>query len=264
MNSCLYKGYVDHTRVRPRRHKLRYRVFSLLLDLDDLAQIDANSRLLTVNRRGPLSFWESDHGDGAPLGLKSWVLNHLKTAGFETEGVAVRALCYPRIFGYVFNPLTVYFCYDSGGRLFATLHEVQNTFGEKHTYVLPARLDEDGKIRQVSVKYMYVSPFTEMDGTYKFELTGPEEKIRVVIGLHDRQGPVLNALFEGRRQALSDRALFLTFFQYPLMTAKVTVGIHLEALRLWLKKVPLVRREPAHAPITTSYPKPDVPAHTPD
>ncbi|MAN62274.1 MAG: DUF1365 domain-containing protein [Parvibaculum sp.] len=256
MISSLYKGFVDHARRRPARHALRYRVFSLLLDLDELDEINRTSRVFGVNRRALLSFWEKDHGAGEGRGLKQWVVAHVTKAGFSATGMRVQILCYPRILGYVFNPLTVYYCYDPNGVLMVTLHEVHNTFNEKHTYVLPAPIDLRGRVRQETEKRMYVSPFTEMDGHYQFELCPPGETVQVYIGLSDAEGPLLSASFDGEREPWSDKALALTFLQYPLMTLKVTVGIHYEALKLWWKKVPIIRHEPAaeriaatHAPI---------------
>ncbi len=151
-HSCLYEGVITHIRRRPKRHAFRYSVFSLLLDLDEAERLDAGSWLFGFNRAAPLSFRESDHGAGAPRGLKQWAAGHVSRAGIPTDNLKVRVLCYPRIFGYVFNPLTVYYCFDGDDEWVATLHEVTNTFGEKHTYVLAA----DG--RQQAVKRMYVSP----------------------------------------------------------------------------------------------------------
>lgn len=253
MRSSLYRGYVTHARSWPKRHAFRYRVFSLLLDLDELNEIDAQSRLLGVNRSAPLSFHEKDHGAGAPTGLKDWALGHLAVAGYDSEGAQIEVLCYPRIFGYAFNPLTVYYCYDNGGSLMATLHEVHNTFGEKHTYVLPAREGGDGKARQVCDKAMYVSPFTEMEGRYDFKLNSPGEHLSLTINLSKGDQHVLSAGFQGERRALSDKALVATFFQYPLMTLKVIAGIHMEALRLWVKGVKLVPRAPAPVKIAASH-----------
>lgn len=253
MISSLYKGYVDHARRRPTRHTLRYRVFSLLLDLDELEEISRTSRVFGVNRRAPLSFWEKDHGNGDNTGLKDWVAAHVTKAGFSADGMQVRILCYPRILGYVFNPLTVYYCYDANGVLMVTLHEVHNTFDEKHTYVLPAPVDRRGRVRQETDKRMYVSPFTEMEGRYQFDLCPPDENVRVFIGLSDADGPLLSASFEGERESWSDKALALTFFQYPLMTLKVTVGIHYEALKLWWKRVPVTSHEPAPERVTATH-----------
>jgi uncharacterized protein len=257
MQSCIYKGSVHHVRRRPKHHRLHYRVFSILIDLDEFQEINSVGRLFRVNRPGLFSFWERDHGNGDESGLKSWVLTHLIQAGFEPQDVSVRLLCYPRILGYVFNPLSVYYCYDRNGILIATLHEVNNTFGEKHTYVLPAAPKQDSNtFRQTSPKNLAVSPFTEMDARYQFDMTVPKESIHVHIALHDAEGSVMSASFTGIRHSLTDRKLAMAALQYPLMTLKVTAGIHIEALRLWLKGVPLVTRTVAPKPVTASHQSP--------
>jgi len=254
MQTSIYKGYVHHARRRPKRHDLHYRVFSLLIDLDELQSIKENCRLIRINQTGLFSFWEKDHGNGDESGLKKWALKHLAQAGFDTENVSVRVLCYPRILGYAFNPLTVYYCYDDRDALIAMLHEVNNTFGEKHTYVLAGSTENHrGSYQQSAPKNLAVSPFTKMDATYQFKMNVPNENIHVHIGLHDDEGMVMSASFIGTQYPLTDRALLQTFFQYPFMTLKVTVGIHFEALKLWLKGVPLIARTPAPAPVTASH-----------
>ncbi len=135
--SCLYVGEVVHQRVRPSRHRLRYRVFSALLDLDELPQLDRRLRLFGHNRLNIFSFLDRDHGDGTGAPLRPWVEHHLERAGIELAGGAIRLLCYPRLFGYVFNPLSVYFCHRADGALAAMIYEVNNTFGERHSYLIP-------------------------------------------------------------------------------------------------------------------------------
>ncbi|MBV1885704.1 MAG: DUF1365 domain-containing protein [Parvibaculaceae bacterium] len=254
MRTCIYKGSVHHTRIRPKQHRLHYRVFSLLIDLDELSSINSKSSLLHINRSGLFSFWERDHGAGDENGLKDWVLNHLSQSGFDTDCVSVRLLCYPRILGYAFNPLSVYYCYDRDGHLIATLHEVNNTFGEKHTYILGASMGAAGAgYQQAAQKNLAVSPFTEMDVNYQFKMNMPNESIHLHIGLHDDEGQVMSASFTGIKHDASDRELLLAFIQYPLMTLKVTVGIYFEALRLWLKGVPLIARTAAANPNSFSH-----------
>lgn len=254
MHTCIYKGSVHHTRRRPKHHHLHYRVFSLFIDLDELHAINSESTLLHINRPGLFSFWERDHGAGDKNGLKDWVLDHLSQSGFDTDFISVRLLCYPRILGYAFNPLSVYYCYDRDGHLIATLHEVNNTFGEKHTYILGASMGAPGAgYQQTAQKNLAVSPFTKMDVNYQFKMSMPNESIHLHIGLHDDEGQVMSASFAGIQHGVSDGELLLAFIQYPLMTLKVTVGIHFEALRLWLKGVPLIARTPAANPNSFSH-----------
>lgn len=248
MKSALYSGHVVHARLRPKRHRLRYRVFSLLIDLDELAELDRR-RLFGVNRRALFSFWECDHG-GAAGGLRSWVEDRLEDAGLPFSTLRLQVLCYPRILGYVFNPLTVYFC-SEGEQLRAILYEVHNTHGEKRTYVI--RVENDAPVvEQSCAKELYVSPFVPMECVYRFRIEPPAERVLVAIDETDAEGPLLKASFAGTRKALTDRTLLHAFLAYPLMTLKVTAAIHWEALKLWAKGVPVFRHRPAQAPIATT------------
>lgn len=242
--SAFYAGDVVHARSRPRSHRLRYRVFSLLLDLDELPTLDRRLRLFGHNRRALFSFHDKDHGHGEKGGLKTWVESRLASAGIATDDLRVRVLCYPRIFGYVFNPLTVYFCETQDGKLLGILYEVCNTFHERHTYIIPAR-DEAGSVRHSCAKELYVSPFMPMDCRYDFDIHPPQEKVRIAINESDADGPLLFASFAGERRELSDGALLKALLTYPLMTLKVMGAIHWEALLLWLKGVPIHRHLPA-------------------
>lgn len=262
LHSGLFTGDVMHTRVRPRRHRLRYRVFSLLLDFDELEALSASSRLFGYNRAAVLSFWDGDHGDGSPGGLRAWIEARLAEAGRHEPGMSIRVLCYPRIFGYVFNPLTVYFCYSATGALRAILYEVCNTFGERHTYVIPVEDCATGPIRQGCAKELYVSPFIPMRCFYRFHIEPPAEKVLVRIDESDSEGPFLVAAFSGRREPLTDRALLAALLRYPLMTLKVTAGIHWEALRMLGKGIPIHRHSAAASKVATTIVAGKIPGHT--
>jgi len=245
VTSSIYVGSVVHTRLRPKRHNLRYSVFSLLLDLDELTALDGTLRLFGTNRRGLFSFWEKDHGDGTPGGLKEWVAGQLSDAGIVTNDLNVKVLCYPRIFGYVFNPLTAYFCYGRENELRAVIYEVCNTFHERHAYIIPAVSEDDGQISHSCRKDLYVSPFVPMNCRYDFTVRMPADDVRIAIRESDADGMFLYAMFQGKRTPLTDRSLAAAFLRYPLMTLKVTVAIHWEPLLLWLKRVPVHRHAPA-------------------
>lgn len=234
--SALYIGIVAHRRLRPKAHKLRYRVFSLLLDLDELPGLKL--RWLGVNRPGLLSFREADHGDGGPL--RPWVAARLAEAGIVAAG-PVRLLCYPRMLGYVFNPLTVYFCHHGDGRLAAIIYEVHNTHGERHAYVLPGGV---GTVRHSCCKAFFVSPFMPMDCVYHFTINPPGETVSVGIVESDEEGTLLTASFAGERENLTDAALLRAVLAHPLMTLKVTLAIHWEAVRLLLKGLRVYRHTP--------------------
>lgn len=230
--SAIYQGWVSHRRFAPRRHAFRYRVFSLLLDLDELQDL-SRLRLFRWNKPGVTSFYDSDHGDGHDL--RAWLDGVLDAEGVSARG-AKRVLCYPRLFGYVFNPLSVWFCHHEDGRLTAIVYEVHNTFGERHTYVLRADECRD-LIRQRCAKTFYVSPFLSMNCTYDFEVRVPGDDVLIAINETEAGKPVLAAVFSGRRKPLDDTSLAILLLRHPLMTLKVIVAIHFEAVRLMLKGV---------------------------
>lgn len=249
MRSAIYRGLVQHERLRPRGHRLTYRVFSLLIDLDELGALDAVSPLLGVNRRGLLSFRESDHGDGVTP-LRKWVAALLCEQGSGFDGGRIEMLCYPRIFGFTFNPLTVYFCHARSGDLRAILYEVHNTHGERHTYVLPTTGER--VVRHAAAKQFFVSPFMPMECVYRFRIAPPGKRVGISIAEDDRGGLLLTASFAGTRQELTRASLRDVLLNYPLMTLKVVAGIHWEALKLLVKGVRVLGWKPAAQTIATS------------
>jgi DUF1365 family protein len=232
-SSALYRGFVTHTRRTPRHHHFRYNVFSLLIDLDELPGLDTRLTLFGWNRSRVFSFHDCDHGDGSDL--RAWLDTKLADAGIEAGGQK-RVLCYPRIFGYVFNPLSVWFCHKASGALAAIVYEVHNTYGERHAYVLPVAPTND-RVSQRVAKGFYVSPFLSQDCTYNFRISPPADDVLIAIDEEEHGAPVLNALFAGKRAPLSDRTLLGALLRYPLMTLKVVAAIHYEAVRLMAKGV---------------------------
>ena len=243
MKSGLYFGTVYHRRARPKAHSLRYRVFSLLVDLDEIPSLSKRLWLLRFGGPGVLSFNESDHGDGGEAPLRQWVTDKVARSGIDISGGSIRILTYPRMFGYVFNPLSVFFCYGSDDRLAAILYEVSNTYGERHAYTIPVGADAAAP-RQTAAKVMYVSPFLPDEGRYRFNISPPGDDIGVTIRFDDSDGPLLTASFAGRRRELTDWTLALALIRYPLMTVKVIAGIHWEAFKLWRKGIPFRPHRP--------------------
>jgi DUF1365 family protein len=234
--SALYAGIVAHRRLRPKPHRLRYRIFSLLLDLDEIAALCERLHLFSRRRFNLFSFDERDHGDGSGASLREWAEGHLAAAGIELKGGPIRLLAMPRVLGYGFNPLSIWFCYFRNGNLAALLHEVHNTFGERHTYLIPVT-ESYGVVTQECVKTFHVSPFMAMDMRYEFRVLAPGQRLNVFIEGSDAEGPIIVASYAARRRALTDAALLRVFFLTPLLTFKVVGGIYWEALRLWLKGI---------------------------
>jgi len=242
--SALYVGAVTHRRLRPRPHRLRYRVFSLLLDIDEIPAIARRLWLFSHRRFNVFGFDERDHADGSGAPLRAWVEALLARAGIDLRGGKIRLLAMPRVLGYGFNPLSVYFCHYPDGRLAALLHEVHNTFGERHTYLIPATpaAASDGAIRQDCEKTFHVSPFMAMDMRYEFRIRAPAETLNIVIRGIDAHGPILVAALAAERRALTDVGLLTAFLRTPMLTLKVILGIHWEALRLWRKGLTFHRK----------------------
>lgn len=247
--SAIYEGTVVHARVRPIRHRLAYKVFTVLLDCDGLERLDRRLRLFSCNRFNLFSLYDRDHGDGSPI--SGYLRRVAAEAGLAGTVSRFAMLCYPRILGYAFNPLTVYFGLDAQGRVRLLVYEVNNTFGERKTYVLPVEAGESGLIAQNCRKSFYVSPFNAVEGDYSFRVTPPGEDLTVGVALKNDKGPLLRAHFRGRRSDLSDAGLLRALGRTGWMTVKVIAGIHYEAARLWLKGLRTVSRPPPpEKPIT--------------
>ncbi len=243
--SGLYQGRVMHQRLRPRRHRLSYRIFQMLLDLDELPALDRAHRLFGYNRPGLLSFHDRDHGAGDGSSLRAYVEGVLADAGLDLRGGPVRLLCMPRVLGQAFNPLSLYFCHRRDGMLAAILYEVRNTFGQRHSYLIPVERQSGATVRQACEKVFYVSPFMDMNLGYAFDIRPPGEDVFIGVRSSDGEGPLLLATFRAERSELSDRAILGAFLSSPLLALKVVGSIHWEALKLWLKGVRLRRRPPA-------------------
>ena len=244
--SALYVGAVMHRRLRPTVHQFRYRAFWLLIDLDELPALTARLRLFSHNRFNLFALHEADQGDGGTTPIRIQAERLLSEAGIDFAGGSIRLLCMPRTLGYSFNPISIYFCHRPGGELAAIIYEVHNTFGERHSYVASIET-KSGEIRQNCRKSFYVSPFMDMDLAYHFRLTEPAERVAVGISASKGGERVLNASLTGLRRELTDGALLSIFLRMPLITAKVTLAIHWEALRLWLKGMRLRTRPAAPA-----------------
>jgi DUF1365 family protein len=233
--SALYTGHVAHN--RPGKHRLRYRVFMLALDLDELPALDRRLRLFAHNAPALMALFDHDHGARSDAPLKPQIEAKLREAGIGWNGGRIVLLTMPRLFNYVFNPLSVYFCWRRDGALAALVHEVSNTFGERHAYVLRAHAGSEGRIVQACDKAFFVSPFLEMGLRYEFRVTPPGDKAAVAMVVRRGSEIALSASFAGERRELTDATLLHAWLGNPLMTLAVITGIHWEALKMWAKGV---------------------------
>jgi hypothetical protein len=249
LSSCLYRGEVVHRRLAPVRHELRYSVYNFFADIDELSNLDKSLKFFSYNRLNIFSIEDRKFGpgDGTPIREYVWSLVKKSAAGNDVTKICI--FCYPSVLGYVFNPLTVFYAFNSAGCLRLMIYEVNNTFGQRHSYVIPV----DETSHQSCNKKFYVSPFNKVEGHYDFNFQTPGEELKLGIRLTNSEGPCLNAWFSGTRFPLSDGALLKSFCSLPLLPFKIVGGIHWEAAKLWLKGMRLEKRPvPLEPPITIS------------
>ena len=209
----------------------------VLLDLDELPALDRKLRLFGYNCPALFSFRDRDHlaGDARPLRVQ--VEAELAAAKLDLGGGAIRVLCMPRVLGFVFNPISAYFCHRPDGTLGAMLYEVNNTFGQRHSYLIPISAEAAGQamVAQSCDKAFHVSPFMEMAMRYQFKVAAPGALARLVVDAHDADGQMLAASFTGQRAKMNDRNIAQAFMAHPLLALAVLAGIHFEAVKLLLK-----------------------------
>ena len=240
-NSKIYTGKVIHKRFKPKEHYFKYNVFSLLIDLNELEEINKYIKFFSYNKFNIISFYDKDHGDRDGSSIKLWVKKNLRNIGIMTEDISIKLLCYPRIFGYVFNPLSTYFIYNKHSELISIFYEVKNTFGEQHTYIFKAQ--DEKIIHNKCKKRFYVSPFIDMDCEYHFKTLNPREQLSVVINQNDKDGKLLFASQDGISKDFNNKNLILSYLTHPLMTFKIIGAIHYEAFKLWAKRIKLIAKK---------------------
>ena len=233
---AIYVGDVVHKRARPKRHCMRYRVFSMLVDLDKLESLDEKLRLFSLNRFNLVSLVTNDFGPRDGTSIAAFIRRKAATAGVP-DIARIRMLAYPRLLGFAFNPITVYYCENAEGIVRFMAYEVSNTFGEHHFYQADVTPFE-GEIHHEAKKALYVSPFNTLEGNYRFLVRPPADTVFLGITLSNAEGGLLTAYFEGKQRPLTDATLLKLLLAYPFMTAKVVAGIYWEALLLWVKGVP--------------------------
>ena len=241
-SSCIYSGFVTHRRFKPKRHFFSYKTFSLLIDLNEVEDLGRKIKFFSYNKFNVLSFYDSDHGPRDGSSLVKWVKKTLAKSEINIESGSVKLLCFPRFFGYVFNPLSIFYCYDQNSQLKAILYEVKNTFNEQHTYVFSVSSSSNLILHKCDKRF-YVSPFIEMKTFYNFRLSKPGNVINIFIKQADIEGILLIACQVGKRLEFNSKNLFFQFLRHPLMSFKVILAIHFEAFRLWSKGIKHVKKK---------------------
>jgi DUF1365 family protein len=236
MSASLYLSQVMHRRFGDVPYRFRYPVFSLLLDIDRLEESAARTCLLKLDRFALVSFYRADHGPRDGSSLRRWADNTLAQAGIDLQGGQIQLLCFPRVLGYGFSPLSVWYCRHADGSLRAVIAEVNNTFGEHHHYLLHAA----GKAMRWPAharanKLFHVSPLLSMHCDYRFLFFEPGADLKVVIRQRENGELRLIASQTGNARPLTDRALLRALIRTPLMPFKVIAAIHWQALKIWLR-----------------------------
>ena len=241
-DSSIYIGNVVHKRFKPKVHFFKYRVFSILLDISEIGLLDKTLKIFSYNKFNIVSFYDEDHGPRDGTSVKEWVIKNLQDNQIDTQDIKIKLLCYPRIFGFVFNPLSIFFIYNKKSELISILYEVKNTFDEQHTYIFKNKENEN-TIKHTCKKKFHVSPFIEMNCTYFFKILKPGDKISVIIDQYDEEGKLLYASQDGSRVELNNKNLFLSYLKHPLMTFKIIAAIHFEAFKLWIKGIKFIKKK---------------------
>lgn len=246
MNSCFYECDVFHRRLRPKQHEFLYRVFYFFLDLDELDEAARRLKIFSVNRPNLYSLRDKDHFqyEGKVRPIAQNMREFLERSGCPLEaGGSIRMLCFPRMLGYVFNPVTLYFCHNADGTPHTSVVEVGNTFRELKPYLVPHTADGPSDFEIRVPKHYYVSPFSPVDLDFHFRFHLPDGRLRVFIDDYDAEGKVLISTLTGQRRDLTFANLLKFTAKFPLVTLKVIWLIHWQAFRLWLKRIPFFMKE---------------------
>ncbi|WP_273147625.1 DUF1365 domain-containing protein [Oceanicaulis alexandrii] len=249
----LYIGKTVHERRAPFLHRFSYRLASVLLDLDQLKAADQVSALFSVGRFNLYSFYPKDLGPRDGGDLSSWARNLFASSGVEVdEQDQISLLCAPRVLGYQFNPLSIYFAHDAEGQLKGLIYEVHNTFGDSHCYV--AKASEGSRQTHDAEKIFHVSPFFDLGGRYEFTLREPDDTFHLTIFKQREDGPDFLATMAMKRAPLSTARLARLFLTQPFSSLKTILAIHWEALRLWIKGAVYHKRNPPPADASMAHP----------
>ena len=242
MNSCLYDCTVMHHRLEPLRHRFVYKVFMFCLDLDELDRLDKRLRFFSRNRFNLFSLRDRDHLHQFHSSVKENIKSYLRSQGIDLGNGKVYLITNLRTAGYIFNPVSFYFCFDGKGDPLCAVSEVGNTFRELKPYLLSKDSLNDGVFRRRIMKHFYVSPFFDLDTTFDFQLGVPNGRLRIHIDDYQHGKKIFLSSLVGEERPLTDIQLLRSFMRIPFVTLKVIALIHLHAGLLYLKKLPYHRK----------------------
>jgi len=238
MNSSLYECAVMHQRLEPERYRFMHRIFMFYLDLDEIETLTQRLRWLSHGGFNLFSFRDGDHLQCGGKRLKESILEYLRARQVSLEGGKIMLMTSLRSFGYVFNPVSFYFCFDAAGRPVCAIAEVNNTFGEMKPYFIGPACFREEAFRLRTGKYFYISPFTDLDIRVDFNLRVPGDRLSLRIDDYQDERRILLTSLTGRRRELTDRNLLRCALRYPFVTLQVIALIYWHALRLFLKRIP--------------------------
>lgn len=241
LTSCLYESHITHQRLRPKKHRVEHSMFSFYLDLDELPEITARYRLIAINKLALYALYDCDHFDASNSVLKQKVIEHVQSTNPQLPITRIHVLTSLRFLNYVFNPITVFFCFDDAMTMLCAVAEVGNTFGEKKPYVVLS--NGNNKLQDTQKKNFYISPFINLDADVVFDIERPGNNLKLNINTIEDGQTVLAANMNGTRTELTDKNLLALTFRYPFVTFFVIAAIHFHALLLWLKRVPFITKE---------------------
>ena len=242
LNNKIYNGHVSHFRFKPKIHKFKYNVFKIFIDLDNIEKITKKTLFFSLNKFNLFSFYYKDHIENIEKNPYFKVKEVFKKHNLFFKKDKIYILCYPRILGYVFNPLSTYFCITKENKIRSVLYEVHNTFGDQHYYLTKYLHNKKDKAK----KKFHVSPFFKIEGEYEFSSLLKDKSIKIEINYftkkQNKKFNLLNSIFYGEEKQFNDYNLLINFFKFPLMTLKVIFGIHLNAIKLWMKGIKFFSR----------------------
>lgn len=247
LKSCMYEADVVHIRTAPKFHKFKYKIFNFYLDLQEVSELSKSSFLFSYNRWNLFSFYDKDHIQSGFSSCYENLKHFLKESGITEEIKTIKLLTNLRILGYVFNPVSFYFCFNETGELVCSVPEVGNTFGEIKPYLGLKNKDAKHTIGDPDVyireqKNFYVSPFISLDSEFEFRLNVPLDSLKIGVDSYENKNRILTTSFIGKKIEFRTKNLLKLFAQFPFITVKIITLIHLQAFLLWIKKIPYIKK----------------------